>query len=159
MAFRRTAALGAPILLCLSLFVPVCPADNLIRNASFEHAPRDVFWTGYNRYSPLRQPAMMRMADLPAEKRAVADGLPDELSDREKAGEGLGWRVVEQPDEAFHGKRFLACNVEDSLGFGLEIEGGAYTLSAYVRGGERDVLKFRIQDIRGHKGVIRNDQE
>ena len=157
---RHLGRTAVPAVLAL-LFAGVACGENLLRNASFESRARDVMTTGYNRYCPLRQRAETSILSLPLERRSGRDAALDELEGGDRpAGAGeLGWRLVWQKSGGAHGDCFLACDVADSIGFGVEVEGGTYTFSVAVRGGEEEMVKLRVQDIRGQKGEIRNDYE
>jgi len=136
------------------LFLAVCSsglfAENLFRNASFEETPRDIVPMGYNRYFLFQDEASSRIGLTPPEKKA-----PDEaLEDIEGQGKKLGWRVVED-DKAFHGRLCLRTDLKETCSFGMEVEAGTYTFSAYARTKEKnDVLRLVVEDIRGEKGEV-----
>lgn len=101
------------------------------------------------------------MMGMAVERRSGRDAALEELEggDQPAGTQEAGWHLVYEKGRGAHGDYFLACGVADSIGFGVEVEGGTYTFSVAVRGGEEEMVKLRVQDIRGQKGEIRNDFE
>jgi hypothetical protein len=158
---HSSSARQAAVLFCLLVAAGAAAGENLLRNASFESPARDVMVSGFNRYGTLRQRSETLLLGLPLDRRSGRDAALDDLEGGEPkpAGGELGWRLAHQKKGAAHGDYFLACDIADSIGFGVEVEAGTYTFSVAVRGGEEEMIKLRVQDIRGQKGEIRNDYE
>lgn len=134
-------------------------AENVLRNASSEVVPQEMISAGNNRYYPLRDEVAMRVMRTPLEVKSAEDVELEELGGLKEEAEARGWRLVQEPGKAWHGKISMRCESKEAYSWCVETKGGKYTFSVYALSREKEMVRIRCTDIRGRKGEIRYEQD